>query len=228
MNWIVDYFTSSIGRKIIMSLSGLFLCLFLVIHLSGNLQLLLPDEGLAFNKYAYDMAHNPLIKVASIITMLAIFLHALQGILIYFKNRAAKGQKYAVKTKANASFSSKNMTFLGTILLIFIVVHLGDFWYEMKFGSLPNDTRLEGISAPNLYVAVKAAFEQSWLVLLYVLSMGALAYHLYHGFQSAFQSLGINHKKYTPFIKWVGIVVFAFLIPALFAYIPIHFFIQTL
>lgn len=226
MNWIVDYFTSSIGRKIVMALSGLFLCLFLVIHLSGNLQLFILDEGKTFNKYAYDMAHNPLIKIASIITFIAIGLHALQGILLYLKNRAAKGQKYAVKTSANASFASRNMTFLGTILLIFIVVHLGDFWYEMKFGA-PEMMEIDGQEVPNLYASVRVSFQQWWLVLLYVVSMGALAFHLYHGFQSAFQSLGFNHKKYTPLVKWVGIVIFAFLIPALFAAMPIYFFLAN-
>ncbi len=223
MKWIIDYFTSSIGQKIVMGLSGLFLCLFLVIHLAGNVQLFFNDEGEAFNAYAQMMASNPLIQFASKITFAAILLHAIQGILLYFKNKAAKGQSYAVKTKKNASYAARNMAFLGTILFIFIVVHLSNFWYEMKFGEVDNDA----FGNKDLYTVVSASFEQLWLVALYVISMVSLSYHMYHGFQSGFQTLGINHHKYTPLIKWLGIWVFAILIPLTFAAMPVSFYLKS-
>lgn len=228
MNWIIDYFTSSLGRKIVMSLSGLFLCLFLVIHLVGNTQLFIDDNGMAFNTYAYKMAHNPLIQIAGWITKIAILLHAIQGLLLWAKNRKAKGSKYAVGNGKSSSWASRNMAFLGTILLVFIIVHLGNFWVKAKFfpEGLSVFSLADGTETENLYALVSKTFEQSWLVGLYVAGMLALAYHMYHGFQSGFQTLGINHKKYTPLIKWVGIAVFAILIPLLYAAMPVFFFLQ--
>lgn len=224
MNWLVNFLTSSIGRKLVMSLTGLFLCLFLVIHLVGNLQLFVNDQGLTFNAYAEFMAHNKLIKVASILTMASIVLHAIQGILLARKNRAAKGGSYQVKSAKNTSWSSRNMAFLGVVILVFIVTHLQNFWYKMKFGSIPVDA--EGHK--DLYAVVSEAFKQEWLVGLYVISMVAIAYHLIHGFQSGFQTLGINHKKYTPLIKFLSIGVFGILIPLLFAAMPVFFYIKAM
>lgn len=229
MNWIIDYFTSSLGRKIVMSLTGLFLCLFLVIHLIGNTQLFIDDGGMAFNTYAYKMAHNPLIQIAGWITKIAILLHAIQGLLLWAKNRKAKGTTYAGKKgKKSSTWASRNMAFLGTVLLVFIIVHLGNFWVKAKFlpEGLSAFTLADGTETENLYELVSLTFEQSWLVGLYVAGMAALAYHMYHGFQSGFQTLGINHKKYTPLIKWVGITVFAILIPLLYAAMPVFFFLQ--
>ncbi len=222
MNWLLNYFTSSLGRKILMALTGLFLCLFLVIHLLGNTQLFINDGGVAFNEYAYKMAHNPLIKIAGYLTYLTILLHAIQGILIWSKNKAAKGTTYAVKTTKNASFASRNMAFLGTVILVFIVIHLQNFWYKMKFGSLPQDI----YGNTDLYTVVATSFKNPLLVGFYLISMAMLSFHLYHGFQSAFQTLGLNHKKYTPLIKGLGIGLFAILIPLAFAAMPLYFFLK--
>lgn len=212
-----------------MSLSGLFLCLFLVIHLIGNTQLFINDGGRAFNTYAYNMAHNPLIQIAGWITKIAILLHAVQGLMLWAKNRKAKGATYEGKKGKNSStWASRNMAFLGTVLLVFIIVHLGNFWVKAKFfpEGLGTAELADGTETENLYALVSTTFEQSWLVVLYVAGMLALAYHMYHGFQSGFQTLGINHKKYTPLIKWVGIAVFAILIPLLYAAMPVFFFLQ--
>jgi succinate dehydrogenase / fumarate reductase, cytochrome b subunit len=222
MNWLVNFLTSSIGRKLVMSLTGLFLCLFLTIHLIGNLQLFVNDNGLTFNAYAEFMAHNKLIKVASILTMATIILHAVQGILLALKNRAARKVGYKVANKKSSSWSSRNMAFLGVVILVFIVTHLQNFWYQMKFGAVPEDA--EGNK--NLYEVVSVAFQQEWLVGLYVISMVAIAYHLVHGFESGFQSLGLNHKKYAPILKFLSIGVFGILVPLLFASMPIFFYIK--
>lgn len=224
MNWLVNFLTSSIGRKLTMSLTGLFLCLFLVIHLVGNLQLFVNDQGETFNAYAEFMAHNKLIKVASILTMASILLHAIQGILLYRKNRAAKGGTYKVKSAKSSSWASRNMAFLGVVILVFIVTHLQNFWYKMKFGSIPTDAA----GHKDLYAVVSEAFKQEWLVGLYVAAMVAIAYHLVHGFQSGFQTLGINHKKYTPVIKFLSIGVFGILIPLLFASMPVFFYLKAM
>lgn len=220
MNWIVNFLTSSIGRKLIMSLTGLFLVLFLVIHLAGNLQLLTNDGGESFNAYAYIMTHNPLIKVISYGNYVFIILHAVIGLLIYFKNKKAKGGKYAVKTSANGSFSSKNMALLGTLILAFIFIHMGDFWLKMKLGQLEMVTSTSlGHEVKDLFTRVSAAFDNPLLVASYLVGQLVLAFHLWHGFQSAFQTLGLNHKKYTPIIAGLGKII-AIVIPLGFALIP--------
>jgi succinate dehydrogenase / fumarate reductase cytochrome b subunit len=211
-----------------MSLTGLFLCLFLVIHLLGNLQLFVNDGGMAFNTYAYTMAHNPLIQIVGWATKFIILLHAFQGLILWNKNRKAKGAKYATGNGKSSSWASRNMAFLGTVLLVFIVIHMINFWVKSKFfpEGLEGFTLADGTETENLYALAVKTFENVGIVVLYVLAMGALAYHMYHGFQSGFQSLGINHKKYTPAIKWVGVAVFAILIPLLFAAMPVFFYLK--
>lgn len=222
MNWFATLFTSTLGRKLIMALTGLFLISFLVIHLIGNLQLLKDDGGEAFNVYAYFMTHNPLIKTISYILYASILIHALWALFLSIQNRKARGSEgYAISNKAS-SVASRNMGILGTVIFIFIVIHMKDFWAEMHWGSVPTKT-YDGQEVKDLYALVAGAFAQSWYVALYVISMIMLAFHLWHGFASAFQTLGLNHAKYNPAIKFVG-QVFAIVIPALFAWIPINMF----
>lgn len=131
-------FSSSLGQKFFMALTGLFLCLFLVVHLIGNFQLLKTDYGYAFNSYTKFMTHNPLIKIVSYITYLTILFHAFKGLVLVFKNKAARKTKYVVDGSwANSQWTSRYMGVLGTIILVFIVMHMSDFWFEMKFGELP-------------------------------------------------------------------------------------------
>ncbi len=207
-----------------MSLTGLFLVTFLLAHLSGNLQLLNPDGGKAFNEYAKFMTSNPLIKTVSYGLYAGILLHAIQGLLLWSKNRKAKGVKYKAKSGSGTTWASRNMALLGTLILIFLFIHMGDFWWKMHMGEVPlmagsNDVK-------DLYLKVDTSFSQWWIVLIYVLSMIGLIFHLQHGFSSAFQTLGLNHKKYTPLIKGVGNFI-AFVIPTLFAIIPILMFFDV-
>ncbi len=131
-------FSSSLGQKVFMALTGLFLCLFLVVHLIGNFQLLKDDYGFAFNSYTKFMTTNPLIKIVSYITYLSILFHAFKGLSLVFKNKAARKSKYHVDGSwANSQWTSRYMGVLGTIILVFIVMHMADFWFEMKFGELP-------------------------------------------------------------------------------------------
>jgi succinate dehydrogenase / fumarate reductase cytochrome b subunit len=223
MNWFSNFLTSSIGQKLIMSLTGLFLILFLVIHLIGNLQLIAGDGGESFNIYAYFMTHNPLIKTVSWGLYAFILLHAVQGILLAIKNRKARGPKrYAVNTTANTSFASRNMALLGMLVLAFLGIHMGDFWYQMKFTNNLEYLSYPGINyqVKNLYAKVAVTFGQTWFVVVYVISMLVLAIHLWHGFASSFQTLGLRHKKYTPLIEALG-KIYSVLVPALFALIPL-------
>jgi len=226
MQWITTFFSSSIGRKLIMSLTGLFLILFLVIHLIGNLQLIKNDGGEAFNTYAAFMVGNPLIKTVSIGLYFFIILHAILGLFIWKQNKDAKGSGYAVQNSQKTSWASKNMALLGTLILAFLFIHMGDFWYKMKFTDQLPLVNYEGLDEPvrDLYSRVSFAFSELWIVIVYVIGMLVLSFHLWHGFQSAFQTIGWNHKKYTPIIKGLG-KIYSIAIPFGFIIIPIyHYF----
>ena len=202
-----------------MSLTGLFLILFLTVHLIGNLQLIHSDEGRAFNIYAQFMTSNPLIKIVSYLNYFTILLHVVIALVLSIGNRKARGpQGYAVTNKTS-TWSSRNMGILGTLILIFIVIHLQGFWYKMHWGGI-STSNYDGTEYKNLYAVVDLAYHEIWYVALYVFSMIVLAFHLYHGFGSAFQTLGLNHVKYNGLIRFVGIA-YAIIVPALFALIPI-------
>jgi len=227
-NWFQSFLVSSIGRKLIMSLTGLFLIIFLVVHLMGNLQLLAGDGGRAFNEYAYFMTHNPLIKTASYGLYFFILLHAVQGVVIKLSNNKARGSQGYRKYNAGVnSWASKQMALLGILIFAFLMLHMGDFWYSMKVGDLEMKT-YAGFSEPvaDLQTKVEASFANVWIVVAYLVGLLALAFHLWHGFWSAFQTLGLDHKKYTPVIKTVG-YLYAVLIPAGFAVLPIAIYIQS-
>jgi succinate dehydrogenase / fumarate reductase, cytochrome b subunit len=224
MNWFTKLLSSTLGRKLLMALTGLFLILFLIIHLIGNLQLLKDDGGEAFNVYAQFMTSNPLIVMISYINYACILLHILWAILLTVRNRAARGsQGYAV-VKNSSPWTSRNMGILGTFIFIFLVIHLRGFWYEMHWGGIPT-VNYDGKEVKNLYATVDTAYSQLWFVSIYVFSMLMLAFHLWHGFMSAFQTLGANHSKYNPLIAFVG-KAFAIVVPALFALIPIWMFLD--
>jgi succinate dehydrogenase / fumarate reductase cytochrome b subunit len=224
MNWFLKLLSSSIGRKLLMALTGLFLILFLVIHLIGNLQLLKEDNGQAFNVYAKFMTTNPLIVTISYVNYILILVHVIWALLITVGNRKARGsQGYAVVNNSSP-WTSRNMGVLGTFILIFLVIHLRGFWYEMHWGGIPT-VNYDGEEVKDLYATVDAAYSQAWYVGVYVFSMLMLAFHLWHGFASSFQTLGWNHKKYNPVIAFVG-KAFAIIVPALFALIPIWMFLD--
>lgn len=224
MSWLTNFLFSSIGRKLIMSLTGIFLILFLTVHLVGNLQLLAGDEGEKFNLYADFMGHNPLIQFISIGNFFFIFLHAIIGILLYFQNKAAKGSRYAVASTKTSTYSSRNMAWFGTVILVFILIHLFQFWFKMKLTNIPELVTYDGVEVKNLYALVATTFSNIPFVIFYVVAMIVIGLHLSHGFQSAFQTLGLNHKKYTPLIKGLG-TAYSVLIPLGFAIIPIVFYL---
>lgn len=275
---------SSIAKKYWMAVTGLFLCLFLVGHLLGNLQLIMKtgEEGRrAFNEYAYFMGHNIFIKIMSYITYASIIFHAVDGILLTIQNKKARPVNYVYNNpSANSSLPSRWMALLGSLILVFIVTHMANFWWKMKiseeiplhtykvkiderFGQspdidyyythvpstnpIPKDTaQIEEkgtelfLKSSNLKLAegyrdlhtvVMDFFNPDvndkalLYLLIYVISMGVLAFHLWHGFASAFQSLGLNHAKYNTLVKKAG-QGFAVIIPLLFALIPILIFIK--
>ena len=207
----------------------MFLILFLVVHLIGNLQLLYSDEGEKFNLYARFMTTFPPIKIISYGLYALILLHAVQGWILWRKNVTARGpQGYAVKvtraTNTNARAAS-NMGWLGTIIFVFLLIHLYQFWLQMKMGALESKI-YEGEAVADLYTIVKATYMNIGFVVFYVVSMVVIAFHLWHGFQSAFQTLGWNHRKYSPLIRVIG-KIYAVVVPALFALIPLYMYFKN-
>jgi len=276
---------SSIVKKYWMALTGLFLCLFLTGHLAGNLQLIFGTSQ-DFNEYALFMTTNPAVKLLSYLTYISILFHAIDGIMLTIQNKKARPIGYVKTDGSSSSLASRNMAVLGTVILIFIVTHMVNFWAKMHFDknmplftktiSLPtgeekllyvgtqpgqyydvaqvdlevqkpteeaqfmpkqfvvkNRTELYysqvDIKAANLYKDLhKITFDffrdkklGLWFTLGYVFAMLALAFHLWHGFQSAFQSIGVNNSKFTPVIKFFG-KAFSVIVPLLFAIIPIY------
>lgn len=233
MKWIIDFLLSSLGKKLIMSLTGLFLCLFLIVHMIGNLQLFLASpegmpEGYVFNMYAYHMTHSSLIKMISYGNYFFILLHAFQGILITSYNRKAKGKGYQGKeiTDTEAKAASRNMIYLGLLIFAFIGLHMYQFWAQMHFNSaMPIMPTEDGTDVKDLFAIVSEAFKVPWVVGFYLISLVALSMHLLHGFWSAFQTMGLANKKYGPIIRMIG-YAYAILIPLGFASMPIVFFFK--
>jgi succinate dehydrogenase / fumarate reductase cytochrome b subunit len=208
-----------------MALTGLFLSLFLMVHLAGNLTLLdISTEGqLRFNAYSKFMTTFPVIKVVSYLLYFSILFHAFDGIWLAYQNRKARPQRYVKENRAaNRTWASSNMALLGTIILVFIVIHMRSFWYEMHWG----DIGLDSQGNKDLWTVTVAAFQSPLYTGFYVVCMVALAFHLLHGFQSAFQSLGLNHRRYTPIIRAVGLF-FGVVIPVLFALLPVWLYLNA-
>ena len=268
---------SSIGKKYWMALTGLFLCVFLIGHLVGNLQLIYGD-ALQFNEYTIFMTTNPAIKILSYVTYFSIIFHAIDGILLTIQNQKARPVKYAMnKPETNTVWASRNMAVLGTMILVFIAVHMTNFWGKMHFTTMPlqtitidnqgqkmdfyvtttegnyipTDLEQSGLEIRNdkefysraanvkmgegirdLHKVTVAYFKDPsyglYYTAFYVFSMVVLGFHLFHGFGSAFQSLGMNNPRYNMLIKNLG-KGFSILVPLLFAIIPIyiHFFLKA-
>ncbi len=214
MGWFISFIDSSLGKKLIMAVTGLFLYIYLIIHLIANL-LLLRSTPDAFEAYAEFMAAslNIPVRIIEIVLFISFIYHIINGIRLWFINKSARSIDYETKNpSANSTFYSRFMIWSGIVILIFLVIHLLDFFIPSRFGN-PSLT---------LYESAILKFSNTWWSIMYIVAMILLAFHLVHAFQSGFQTLGIRHNKYTPFIKGFG-VVFSILICLGFAIIPLYF-----
>lgn len=210
----------TLSRKNLMALTGFFLCLFLVIHLFGNLQLLLPADVARwqFNFYSKLLSENIFIELISYVLFASILAHAIYALLITIQNRRSNGKRYEYDHRGVSSkWYSRKMGLLGTIILFFLIIHLRDFWYQLQFGRIPLD---QG-GRKDLYTLVVTVYHQGWYVLIYVLCMVALGYHLLHGFFSAARTLGLHNPRYVNRIRVVGWIS-SVGVSAGFALIPVY------
>lgn len=218
MTW-KQLFSSSIGKKITMGFTGLFLILFLIIHAGVNSAIFLNDNGETFNTIAHFMSHNWIVRFLEIGLFAGLLIHIIQGLIVWKQNRQARPVKYySNKPEKNSTWYSRSMGILGTLLLLFLIMHINHFWVGTKvalYGSGEDH---------NLYMEMQDVFSNLWVVVLYLVGLVALFWHLLHGFQSAFQTFGMNHKRYTPIIKTAGFL-YSVIITILFALMPLGIYL---
>ena len=209
-------------RKTIIAGTGLFLCIFLVVHLSANCILLLPEataRGL-YNAYSTTLRENPLIKLVAYALYASIILHVFYALLITLRNRKAKPQKYVMNnSKENSTWTSKNMGLIGTMILLFIVVHLANFWARIKLG-IGDTVGLDTAGNMDVYEVTSSLFHNIYYVIFYTLLVIPLAFHLHHGFKSAFKTLGFYHKNGLRMIAKIALV-YAIIMGVGFGIIPL-------
>ena len=212
MGWIVQSFTSSIGKKILMALTGTLLMLFLLYHFAGNLTMYFGRE--VFTTYVETLAiFHPIVRVIEVILATIFLSHAFYGIWLWIQNKKARPGKYAVNASSqNSDVFSRTTLLSGSVIFIFLVIHLQTIWYAFNFSP----------EKPELWDIMTGWFSNPYYSGLYVLAMILLGYHLNHGFQSAFQTFGWNHKKYFPIVKAIGLI-YTIIIAAGFASMPIYF-----
>lgn len=218
MSW-KEYFTSSIGKKLVMAFTGLFLITFLVVHATINGMIFFNDGGDMFNFYAHFFSHNWILRLIEVGLFAGLILHIVQGLMLTAQNNSKRPVKYAVNPgNATSTWYSRSMGILGSLLLIFLIVHLSHFWIGTKASLYITHEE------HNLYQEMKEVFSNLWVVIVYILGVAALCWHLIHGFKSAFQTLGVNSPKYNRLIQSAGLI-YSLLVCILFALMPLAFYL---
>jgi len=223
MKWS-EFFTSSVGKKFVMGLTGIFLISFLVVHVGVNACIWAMDGGKMFNMAAHFMGSTVVIRILEIGLFIGFFIHIIQGLVLTFQNRKKRSIGYQVPMNNRGSkWYSRSMGLLGTIILIFLLIHWKQFWIPSRFMDIGTVTYDNGSEVHDLYALMKETFTAGWVVIVYVLACISLAYHLLHGFQSAFRSLGLHNNRYLHLINAIGIG-FSIIVPLAFAMMPISMY----
>jgi succinate dehydrogenase / fumarate reductase, cytochrome b subunit len=223
MSWFTTALSGPIGRKLLMAVTGLFLITFLLEHLLSNF-LLLSSTGELFNGYAEFMGSNIFIKAAEYVLFAGFIVHITYAAIITYQNKKARPKGYSYNNPSeNSTWFSRNMGLTGLVVLAFLLLHLQSFFFPHKLPQLS----VTGEAHTDLYTDAYAKFASIPYTAFYVFAMLLLCFHLMHGFQSSFQTLGARHPKYTPLIKGLG-TGFAILVPLGFALIPLIICIKQL
>jgi succinate dehydrogenase / fumarate reductase, cytochrome b subunit len=222
MKWS-EMFTSSVGKKWVMALTGLFLITFLVVHVGLNACIWANDGGKMFNAGAHFMGSMVVIRIIEIGLIVGFLVHIIQGFVLEFQNRSKrkKGYKISMGNKGSKWYS-RSMGLLGTLILIFLIIHLSHFWIPNR----SNQGWLLGEEI-NLYERMKLVFQNEVVVIVYILGCISLAWHLLHGFQSAFRTIGVSNKRYLALLNVIGIG-FSIIVPLAFAMMPVSFYLGWL
>src|SRR6478735_4539317 len=219
MTW-KQVFTSSIGKKLVMGFTGIFLILFLIVHAGLNACIWAGDGGEMFLKGAHFMGSNWVPRILEIGLFAGFILHIIQGFMLTFSNRSKRSVGYAVSYgNAGSKWYSRSMGLLGTLILLFLIMHLSHFWFPNR----SNQGFLLGEEI-NLYEKMKLVFSELWIVIAYVIGCISLGYHLAHGFQSSFRTLGVHNKRYNIMLSCIG-YGFSIIVPLIFAMMPVSFYL---
>lgn len=218
-------FTSSVGKKLIMGFTGIFLILFLVVHAGLNACIWAMDGGVMFNRAAHFMGDNVVPRILEVGLFFFIFLHIIQGYMLTVQNRSKRAVGYAVSYSKGSKWYSRSMAVLGTILLMFFIIHWKHFWVPSRITGVEEMTLPNGVQVHNLYAIMQETFQNIWVVVFYTISCISLGYHLAHGFQSAFKTIGVHNKRYHALLSCLG-YAFAVIIPLAFAMMPISFYLH--
>jgi succinate dehydrogenase / fumarate reductase, cytochrome b subunit len=227
MKW-TEFFTSSVGKKFVMAVSGLLLILFLVVHVTVNAcmwaVIFVPgDSGEVFNKAAHWLGQTLIPRLLEIGLFVFFIIHIVQGYVLEFQNRRKRGIGYAVPMGSRGSaWYRKSMGLLGTLIFLFLIVHIADFWIPSRFGGLDEVSYADspGKTYHELYGKMITVFQHTWIVILYIVGCFSLAWHLIHGFQSSFRTLGVSNKRYLAILNGTG-WVFSIIVSLLFAMMPL-------
>ena len=219
-----NFLSSSIGKKVIMSLSGLFLIAFLCVHLTLNLFLILDNSGELFNHGANFMATNPVIKIVEPILALGFIIHIIWASVLTLQNQKARPVKYAQRNQGqNATWASCNMYILGALVLVFLIIHLYNFWWNIKITGNLAHVVIDGVEMEDTYLLVSSLFKSSIAYCaLYIIGAILLGLHLTHGFWSAFQSIGFSNQIWRKRLECLARIL-AVIIAVGFSIIPLYF-----
>ncbi len=232
MKWS-EFFTSSVGKKLVMALSGLFLISFLIVHAGVNACIFNDltvfdhnDDGSMFNRAAHFMGSSYVVRIIEIGLFIGFFIHVIQGYILEVQNRKRRSVGYKIKMGSEGSrWYRKSMGLLGTLILLFLIIHIAHFWVPSRItGDLPQQHYFGSEREyHDLFSRMVSVFQNPWIVLLYVLACFSLAWHLVHGFQSAFRTVGVYNKRYMAMIKATGIG-FSIIVPLIFALMPVSMY----
>ena len=215
-----------------MALTGIFLISFLLVHVGLNacifadLRWLNPaDNGEMFNKAAHFMGSTIVTRILEIVLFIGFLIHIIQGYAVELKNRSRRGTGYQIALgNRGSTWMSRSMALLGTLIFLYLVIHIAQFWVPSRITGL-EETTYDGKQYHNLFLRMYDVFQQPWVVVLYLVGVASLAFHLLHGFHSAFRTIGVHNKKYLSLLKGLG-YGFTVLVCVLFALMPIAMYLQ--
>ena len=225
MKWS-EFFTSAVGKKLVMGLTGLFLISFLIVHAGVNATIWANDGGVMFNSAAHFMGSMVVIRIMEVGLFIGIFLHIIQGYILSAGNQSKRKIGYEVPMGNKGSkWYSRSMGLLGTILLLFFILHWWHFWIPSRFTGV-EEIQLPGTEKKlyNVYGLMKITFSELWVVIAYVIACFSLFWHLLHGFQSAFRTLGLHNKRFVSMVQTAG-VGFSIIVPLAFAMMPVSMYL---
>lgn len=232
MKWS-HFFTSVVGRKFVMALTGIFLITFLLVHVGLNACIFADwvdttDNGEMFNKAAHFMGSTIVTRILEAVLFIGFIIHIIQGYVVEANNRGRRGQGYNIALgNRGSTWMSRSMALLGTLIFMFLILHISKFWWSSRVTHDLAQVSYDGgrTEMHNLFLRMYDVFQSPAIVIIYVASVLVLGFHLWHGFHSAFRSMGVHNKKYLNLLKGLG-YGFTVLVCVMFALMPISMYLD--